>query len=102
LSLYYTYDRPKTNLDINLQYHPSLSDPGRQRVQLDAGVKREFWKDMFVAVNLTSGWVRGDSSGISSWVFTQAQGEDWPDGPRYFGWPPSGGVKRAASHANLQ
>ncbi len=49
---FYTYDRPKTNLDVNLQYYPSLSDVGRQRVQLDAGAKRELWKDLFVAVNL--------------------------------------------------
>ena len=49
---FYTYDRPKTNLDINLQYYPSLSDTGRQRVQLDAGVKRELWKDFFVGLNL--------------------------------------------------
>ena len=42
----------RTNLDINLQYYPSLSDAGRQRVQLDAGVKREFWKDVFVALTL--------------------------------------------------
>ena len=49
---FYTYDRPKTNLDINLQYYPSLSDTGRQRLQLDAGVKRELWKDFFVALNL--------------------------------------------------
>ncbi len=49
---FYTYDRPKTNLDINLQYYPSLSDTGRQRVQLDAGGKRELWKDLFVALNL--------------------------------------------------
>ena len=49
---YYTYDRPKTNLDISLAYYPSLSDPGRQRLQLDAGAKREFWKDFFVALTL--------------------------------------------------
>ena len=49
---FYTYDRPKTNLDINLQYYPSLSNAGRQRVQLDAGVKREFFKDLFLALNL--------------------------------------------------
>jgi hypothetical protein len=48
---FYTYDRPKTNFDINLKY-PSLSDTGRQRVQLDAGARREFWKDLFVALNL--------------------------------------------------
>ena len=49
---YYTYDRPKTNVDVSLQYYPSLSNPGRQRVQLDAGVKREFWKDVFAALTL--------------------------------------------------
>ena len=49
---YYTYDRPTTNLDIGLQYYPSLSDLGRQRMQLDASLKREVWKDLFVAVTL--------------------------------------------------
>ena len=49
---YYTYDRPRTNLDLGLQYYPSLSDPGRRRLQLDAGVKRELWKDFFVAFTL--------------------------------------------------
>ncbi len=48
---FYTYDRPKTNLDIALQYYPSLSDIGRQRVQFDAAVKRELWKDLFVSFN---------------------------------------------------
>jgi hypothetical protein len=49
---FYTYDRPKTNFDVSLQYYPSLSNTGRHRVQLDAGAKREFWKDLFVALNL--------------------------------------------------
>jgi hypothetical protein len=49
---FYTYDRPKTNLDINLQYYPSLSNIGRNRLQLDAGVKREFLKDLFVGLSL--------------------------------------------------
>jgi uncharacterized protein DUF481 len=48
---YYTYDRPKTNFDFGLQYYPSLSNTGRQRFQLDMAVKREFWKDLFVALN---------------------------------------------------
>jgi hypothetical protein len=48
---FYTYDRPKTNVDISFQYYPSLSNTGRQRVQLDAGAKREFLKDLFVALN---------------------------------------------------
>lgn len=49
---YYTYDRPKTNLDVDFQYYPSLNNWGRQRLQLDAGVKRELLTDLFVAVSL--------------------------------------------------
>jgi hypothetical protein len=49
---FYTYDRPKTNLDVSLQYYPGLSNAGRQRLQLDVGIKREFWKDLFVGFNL--------------------------------------------------
>jgi hypothetical protein len=48
---YFTYDRPKTNVDVAFQYFPSLSNWGRQRIQLDAALKREIWKDVFVAVN---------------------------------------------------
>ncbi len=51
-SSYFTYDRPKTNLDLNLQYYPSLSNAGRHRLELDAGVKRELLKDLFVALNI--------------------------------------------------
>ena len=49
---FFTYDRPKTNLDLSVQYYPSLSDTGRHRVQFDASIRRElFFKDFFVAVN---------------------------------------------------
>jgi hypothetical protein len=48
---YYTYDRPKTNFDVDFQYYPSLSNPGRQRLQLDASAKRELLKDFFFSVN---------------------------------------------------
>jgi hypothetical protein len=48
---YFTYDRPKTNLDLTVQYYPSLSDPGRQRLQLDAAAKREFFKDLFLSAS---------------------------------------------------
>jgi hypothetical protein len=49
---FFTYDRPKTNLDMTLQYYPSLSNAGRQRLQLDAGVNREFFKDLFVGLTV--------------------------------------------------
>jgi len=51
-SSYYTYDRPKTNFDLTLQYYPSMSNPGRHRVQLDAGVKREIFKDFYISLNI--------------------------------------------------
>ncbi len=49
---YFTYDTPKTNLDVSLQYYPSLNRSGRQRLQLDASAKREVWKDLFVALSV--------------------------------------------------
>jgi hypothetical protein len=51
-SSYFRYDTPKTNVDVGLQYFPSLSDIGRHRVQLDATVRRELFKDFFVALNV--------------------------------------------------
>jgi hypothetical protein len=49
---YYVYDRPKTTLDIGLQYYPSLSNTGRHRMQLDVGAKRELLKDFTVSLSL--------------------------------------------------
>jgi len=49
---YYAYDFPKTNLDVGLQYFPSLTDFGRQRIQFDSTVRREIWKDVILAVSI--------------------------------------------------
>jgi hypothetical protein len=49
---YYTYDRPKTNLDASVQYYPSLSDWGRQRLQATSAVKREVLRNFFISLNL--------------------------------------------------
>ena len=49
---YYAYVYPRTNLDVGLQYFPSLSNFGRQRIQFDTSVRRELWKDVFLAVNV--------------------------------------------------
>jgi hypothetical protein len=49
---YYTYDRPRTTIDGRVQYFPSLSNRGRRRLQTDGDVRRELWKDFFVALNV--------------------------------------------------
>jgi Protein of unknown function, DUF481 len=49
---FYTYDRPKTTLDMDVRYYPSLTDVGRQRVQSDASVRQELWKDFFVSLSV--------------------------------------------------
>lgn len=49
---FYTYDRPKTTIDVTFSYYPSLSNWGRQRLQLDASLKREILKDFYLSVNL--------------------------------------------------
>jgi hypothetical protein len=49
---YYTYDRPKTEFDGDIQYYPSLSTWGRQRLQIDSALRRELWKDFFAVLNV--------------------------------------------------
>jgi hypothetical protein len=48
---YYTYDRPRTNVDLSVSYYPNLSDWGRRRLQLDAALRREVFKDFFVSLS---------------------------------------------------
>lgn len=43
---YYTYDSPKTTIDLSTQYYPSLSQWGRQRIQIDSSFSRELYKDL--------------------------------------------------------
>jgi hypothetical protein len=49
---YFTYDRPKTSLDGDLRYFPSLSIPGRHRLQTDGAVRRELVRDLFLSLNV--------------------------------------------------
>lgn len=49
---FYTYDRPKTNLDVTVEYYPSFSNWGRQRLQVDTRLKREMWRDFYVALDV--------------------------------------------------
>ena len=49
---YYTYDRPKTTVDASADYFPGLTDWGRHRLQINASVRREVWKDVFIALSL--------------------------------------------------
>jgi hypothetical protein len=52
LGLQTWYDGPKTDIDASADYFPGLSDWGRHRLQINAAVKRDLWKDFFVALNL--------------------------------------------------
>lgn len=49
---YYRYDRPKTNIDASIKYFPSVTQWGRQRVQVDAYLKREFYKDLHFSLSV--------------------------------------------------
>lgn len=50
-SSFYSYDGPKTQVDLTVQYYPSLSNWGRQRIQLDTSLRRDIWKDLNAAFN---------------------------------------------------
>jgi hypothetical protein len=39
-------------LDASVKYYPSFSSWGRQRLQLDASVKRELWKNFNVGLTM--------------------------------------------------
>jgi hypothetical protein len=49
---FYSYDKPKTTIDASFLYYPSLSQWGRQRVQLDAALKHELFSDFSVSLSL--------------------------------------------------
>ena len=49
---FYAYNRPQTNVDVSVRYYPSLSQWGRQRIQVDSAVRRELWRDFFVSLNV--------------------------------------------------
>ena len=47
----FTYDYPTTRIDFSTLVFPSLDDPGRVRINADAKIKRELFKDFFVGVS---------------------------------------------------
>jgi hypothetical protein len=49
---YYMYDSPKTTIDWNTQYYPSLSQKGRQRIQIDSSFSRELYKDLTLTLSV--------------------------------------------------
>jgi len=49
---YYTYDSPKTTGDFKFQYYPSLTQKGRQRIQIDSSFRRELIKDLTFTISL--------------------------------------------------
>jgi uncharacterized protein DUF481 len=49
---YYAYDRPRTNFDLAIQYYPSLSNWGRQRIQFNTSARREIFSDVFLSISV--------------------------------------------------
>ena len=49
---YYTYDGRKTTIDAAFAYYPSMSQAGRQRLQIDSSLKRDIVTDLIVSLSL--------------------------------------------------
>jgi len=49
---FFTYDTPKTNLSTSFIVHPSLSESGRVRTDLDTSLSREIVKDFTVGTTI--------------------------------------------------
>jgi hypothetical protein len=46
----YTYDYPKTSIDLSVLVFPALKDTGRIRVNANAKLKRELLRNFFIAL----------------------------------------------------
>jgi hypothetical protein len=46
----FTYDYPKTSVDLSVLVFPALKDAGRIRVNANAKIKRELFRDFFIAL----------------------------------------------------
>jgi len=66
----FSYSTPKTDVEIQLYAFPSLSDWGRWRLEADARIKRELFKDFFVTL-------KGYDSFDSRPATEGAQKNDW-------------------------
>ena len=51
-SSFFTYDGAKTNFSTKLDYYPSLSNWGRQRLQFDGSLSQTLWKDFSFSINV--------------------------------------------------
>jgi hypothetical protein len=51
-SSFFTYDGAKTNFSTSLDYYPSLSNWGRQRLQFDCSLTQTLWKDFAFSINV--------------------------------------------------
>jgi hypothetical protein len=49
-SSFYTYDYPKTSIDLAVLVFPSMNDPGRVRVNVNAKFKRELLRDFYLGM----------------------------------------------------
>ena len=47
----FTYDYPTTRIDFGALVFPSVDDPGRVRINADGKLKRELFKDFYVALS---------------------------------------------------
>ena len=76
----FTFDTPKTDVTITFFAFPNVSTWGRVRLELDAWVRRELAKDLFLSLTFADsfdseppspGAVRNDFSVVSSfgWSF---------------------------------
>jgi hypothetical protein len=51
-SSFFTYDGSKTNFSARLDYYPSFSSWGRQRLQFDCSLSQTLWKDFAFSINV--------------------------------------------------
>jgi hypothetical protein len=77
---YFTFDTPKTNIDVYLFVFPSLTTSGRYRLELNSSLRRELVKDFFWDLSLLDSFDSDPPTGSEAsndWTVVTSLGYSW-------------------------
>jgi hypothetical protein len=77
---YFTFDTPKTNIDVSLFVFPSLTTSGRYRLEFNSSLRRELVKDFFWDLSLLDSFDSDPPTGSEAsndWTVVTSLGYSW-------------------------
>ncbi|MGB3561654.1 MAG: DUF481 domain-containing protein [Thermoanaerobaculia bacterium] len=77
---YFTFDTPKTNVNVDFWVFPSLTISGRYRIEFNASLRRELVKDFFLDLSLLDSFDSDPPTGTevsNDWTVITSIGYSW-------------------------